>query len=67
VTDENRRGVKERERERDTERRRARDRERDRAREREREGGSRLCVREEFNPQKRPNGSCSVQMGKKGS
>ena len=56
VTDENRRGVKG-----------ERERERKREKERERERRSRLCVREEFNPQKHPNGSCSVQMGKEGS
>lgn len=30
------------------------------------DGGGRLCVREAFNPQKHPDGSCSVQMGTKG-
>lgn len=29
-------------------------------------GGGRLCVREAFNPQKHPDGSCSVQMGTNG-
>lgn len=29
-------------------------------------GGGRLCVREAFNPQEHPVGSCSVQMGTKG-
>ena len=29
-------------------------------------GGGRLCVREAFNPQKHPDGSCSVQMGTEG-
>lgn len=28
-------------------------------------GGARLCVNEAFNPQKHPDGSCSVQMGTK--
>lgn len=29
-------------------------------------GGAILCTREGFNPQKHPDGSCSVQMGTKG-
>lgn len=29
-------------------------------------GGPILCTREGFNPQKYPDGSCSVQMGTKG-
>lgn len=29
-------------------------------------GEGRLCVREAFNPQEHPVGSCSVQMGTKG-
>lgn len=29
-------------------------------------GEGRLCLREAFNPQKHPDGICSVQMGMKG-
>ena len=29
-------------------------------------GEGRLCLTEAFNPQKHPDGSCSVQMGTKG-